>query len=161
MGGGTSLSNRTNQIAVICHLSSPCTDKPNLPKFFSSNWKASWPKSRANAFCRVPPSSHHAALPKQPTRFPALRGHRLTSRFEPPALPMKFGFPPLYVIILALVYYRFPLLPPWPRGNRVSEASGSQPATSRMQTQEGEGVVLHAACSCCSERLQKDHVFYM
>lgn len=112
--GGTSLSDRTNQIAVICHLSSPCTDKPNLPKFFSSNWKASWPKSRANAFCRVPPSTHHAALPKQPTRFPALRGHRLTSRFEPPALPMKFRFPPLHVIILALVYYRVPLRPPGP-----------------------------------------------
>jgi hypothetical protein len=116
--GGTSLSDRTNQIAVICHLSSPCTDKPNLPKFFSSNWKACWRKSRANAFCRVPPNSLSAALPKQPSRFPALRGHRLASRFEPPALPLKFGFLPLYVIMLALVSYRSPLLAPSPRSWR-------------------------------------------
>lgn len=140
---------------MICHLSSPCTDKPNLPKFFSSNWKASWPKSRANAFCRVPPSSHHAALPKQPTRFPALRGHRLTSRFEPPALPMKFGFPPLYVIILALVYYRVPLLPPWPRGHRLSQASGSQPATSRMQTLEREEVYLMQSAATIANVFKK------
>jgi len=104
--GVTSLSDRTNQVSVICHLSSSCRDKPNLPKFFSSNWKTSWLKTRANAFCWVPPSTHHAALPKQPTRFPAPRGHRLSSRFEPPALPMKFVFPPPYVISVALVSCR-------------------------------------------------------
>jgi len=73
--GGNVTVRRTNQIAVICHLSSSCTDKPNLLKFFSSNWKTAWPKSRANAFCRVPPSAHDAALPKQPTRFPAIACH--------------------------------------------------------------------------------------
>jgi hypothetical protein len=132
--GGTSLSDRTNQIAVICHLSSSCTDKPNLPKFFSSNWKTSWLKSRANAFCRVPPSSHQAALPKQPTRFPALSRPSPVSRFEPPALPIEFMFQPLYVIFVALVYYSFPLLSCCPRLQLTSQASGSHPANSWVQT---------------------------
>lgn len=140
---GTSLTGRTNQVSVICHLSSSCRDKPNLPKFFSSNWETSWLMPRANAFCWVPPSTHHAALPKQPTRFPAPRGHRLSSRFEPPALPMKFLFPPPYVIFVALVYCH--VSPPSSAHcttHHASQASGSQPATSRMQANGGSGLAF-------------------
>jgi hypothetical protein len=160
--GGTSLSDRTNQIAVICHLSSSCTDKPNLPKFFSSNWKTSRLKSRANAFCRVPPSLRtKQRCQNSPHVFPRFRGHRLSSRFEPPALQMKFVFLPLHVILVALVFYRFPLLSCCPRLQLTSQASGSHPAISRMQTHWGEGGTIDAACCWDSERLQKDHVCYV
>lgn len=156
--GATSLSDRTNQVSVICHLSSSCRDKPNLPKFFSSNWKTSWLKPRANAFCWVPPSTHHAALPKQPTRFPAPRGHRLSSRFEAPALPMKFMFPPPYVISVALVFCRVP--PTLPLTTAHNTRARRLVRNRRLvECRPTDGAELFSVkCSWSSERLQKDHV---